>query len=69
MAEFMLKYPDATSDQQKQFKTYVKAQYGKKGGKLRSISEQMLLDNQKIVAKAIEKMNDNTMKIILKALS
>lgn len=42
----------------------------KKGGKVeRSVSEQMLLDNQKIVAKALEKMSDNTMKLILKALS
>lgn len=40
-----------------------------KGGKLRSTSDQMLLDNEKEVAKAIEKMNDNTMKLILKALS
>jgi hypothetical protein len=43
--------------------------YAAKGGKLRSTSDQMLLDNQKLVAKAIEKMNDNTMKLILKALS
>lgn len=69
MAEFILKYPNATSDQQEQYKTYVQAQYAKKGGKLRPLTEQMLLNNQKIVAKAIEKMNDNTMKLILKALS
>lgn len=69
MAEFMLKYPNATLDQQDQYKTYVQAQYAKKGGKLRPITEQMLLNNQKIIAKAIEKMNDNTMKLILKALS
>lgn len=43
--------------------------YAKKGTKLRSTTEQMLLDNNKIVAKAIEKLNDNTMKLILKALS
>jgi hypothetical protein len=41
----------------------------KQGGKLRSTSDQMLIDNQKHVAKAIEKLNDNTMKLILKALS
>jgi hypothetical protein len=29
----------------------------------------LLLDNQKIVAKAISKLNDNTMKLILKAMS
>ena len=49
------------------------AMYGtasaKKGTKLRSVSEQMLLDNNKLVAKAIEKLNDNTTKLILKALS
>ena len=49
------------------------AMYGtpsaKKGTKLRSTTEQMLLDNNKIVAKAIEKLNDNTTKLILKALS
>lgn len=41
----------------------------KKGTKLRSTTEQMLLDNNKIVAKAISKLNDNTMKLILKAMS
>lgn len=41
----------------------------KKGTKLRSFTEQMLLDNNKIVAKAISKLNDNTMKLILKAMS
>ena len=41
----------------------------KKGTKLRSITEQMLLDNNKIVAKAISKLSDNTMKLILKAMS
>lgn len=41
----------------------------KKGTKLRSTTEQMLLDNNKFVARAIEKLNDNTMKLILKALS
>ena len=49
------------------------AMYGtasaKKGTKLRSVSEQMILDNNKLVAKAIEKLNDNTTKLILKALS
>ena len=49
------------------------AMYGttsaKKGAKLRSVSEQMLLDNNKLVARAIEKLNDNTTKLILKALS
>jgi hypothetical protein len=49
------------------------AMYGttsaKKGAKLRSVSEQILLDNNKLVAKAIEKLNDNTTKLILKALS
>lgn len=43
--------------------------FAKKGTKLRPISEQMLIDNQKLVAKAIEKLNDNTIKLILKALS
>lgn len=43
--------------------------YAKKGTKLRSTTEQMLLDNNKIVAKAISKLNDNTMKLILKAMS
>lgn len=41
----------------------------KKGTKLRSTTEQILLDNNKIVAKAISKLNDNTMKLILKAMS
>lgn len=41
----------------------------KKGTKLRSTTEQMLLDNNKIVAKAISKLSDNTMKLILKAMS
>ena len=41
----------------------------KKGTKLRSSTEQMLLDNNKIVAKAISKLSDNTMKLILKAMS
>lgn len=41
----------------------------KKGGTLRPTSDQMLIDNGKLVAKAIEKLNDNTMKLILKALS
>ena len=41
----------------------------KKGTKLRSTAEQMLLDNNKIVAKAISKLSDNTMKLILKAMS
>lgn len=41
----------------------------KKGTKLRPFTEQMLLDNNKIVAKAISKLNDNTMKLILKAMS
>lgn len=49
---------------------YQPVRTAKKGGKVeRSVSEQMLLDNQKIVAKALEKMSDNTMKLILKALS
>jgi hypothetical protein len=49
---------------------YTPVRTAKKGGKVeRSVSEQMLLDNQKIVAKALEKMSDNTMKLILKALS
>ena len=43
--------------------------YAKKGAKLRSTTEQMLLDNNKIVAKAISKLSDNTMKLILKAMS
>ena len=43
--------------------------YAKKGTKLRPFTEQMLLDNNKIVAKAISKLNDNTMKLILKAMS
>lgn len=43
--------------------------YGRKGTKLRSTTDMMLLNNQKNVAKAIEKLNDNTMKLILKALS
>jgi hypothetical protein len=43
--------------------------YAKKGTKLRSTTEQMLLDNNKNVAKAISKLNDNTMKLILKAMS
>lgn len=41
----------------------------KKGTKLRSTTEQMFLDNNKIVAKAISKLSDNTMKLILKAMS
>ena len=41
----------------------------KKGTKLRSTTEQMLLDNNKIIAKAISKLSDNTMKLILKAMS
>ena len=41
----------------------------KKGTKLRSTTEQILLDNNKIVAKAISKLSDNTMKLILKAMS
>lgn len=41
----------------------------KKGTKLRSTTEQMLLDNNKNVAKAISKLSDNTMKLILKAMS
>ena len=49
------------------------ARYGtpsaKKGGKMRSTSDQMLLDNNKIVAKAIQNLNDSTMKLLLKALS
>lgn len=48
---------------------YRNALSAKKGGTLRSTSDQMLLDNNKLVAKAIEKLNDNTAKIILKALS
>ena len=43
--------------------------YGKQGTKLRSTSDMMLLNTQKSVARAIEKINDNTMKLILKALS
>ena len=43
--------------------------YGKRGTKLRSTSDMMLLNTQKSVARAIEKINDNTMKLILKALS
>lgn len=43
--------------------------YGKEGTKLRSTTDMALLNNQKLVAKAIEKLNDNTMKLILKALS
>ena len=43
--------------------------YGKQGTKLRSTSDMMLLNTQKSVARAIEKLNDNTMKLILKALS
>lgn len=43
--------------------------YGKKGVRLRSTTDMALLNNQKLVAKAIEKLNDNTMKLILKALS
>lgn len=43
--------------------------YGKRGTKLRSTSDMMLLNTQKSVARAIEKLNDNTMKLILKALS
>lgn len=45
------------------------ALYAKKGTKLRSTSDLLLLDNQKAVNKAIEKLNDNTMKLILKAMS
>jgi hypothetical protein len=41
----------------------------KKGAKLRSTTEQMLIDKQKLVARAVEKINDNTMKILLKAMS
>jgi hypothetical protein len=43
--------------------------YGKRGTKLRSTSDMLLLNTQKSVARAIEKLNDNTMKLILKALS
>ena len=43
--------------------------YGKQGTKLRSTSDMLLLNTQKSVARAIEKLNDNTMKLILKALS
>ena len=43
--------------------------WAKRGGKFRPTKDQLLLDNQKIVAKAIEKINDNTMKLILKAMS
>ena len=68
VAEFLLKNPNSTADQQEKYKTLLSASLAK-GGKLRPTSEQMLLDNQKLVAKAIEKMNDNTMKLILKALS
>ena len=45
------------------------ARYAKRGGTLRSTTEQMLLDNNKNVAKAISKLSDNTMKLILKAMS
>ena len=45
------------------------ARYAKRGGTLRSTPEQMLLDNNKNVAKAISKLSDNTMKLILKAMS
>lgn len=45
------------------------ALFAKNGSKLRSTSDTMLLNNQKAVAKAIEKINDSTMKLILKALS
>lgn len=41
----------------------------KKGAKLRSTTEQILIDKQKLVARAVEKINDNTMKILLKAMS
>ena len=41
----------------------------KKGGTLRPMHEQMLINNQKLVARAVEKINDNTMKILLKLLS
>jgi hypothetical protein len=44
-------------------------QSAKKGAKLRPIHEQMLIDKQKLVARAIEKINENTMKILLKAMS
>lgn len=44
-------------------------QSAKKGAKLRPMHEQMLIDKQKLVARAIEKINDNTMKILLKAMS
>lgn len=43
--------------------------YGKQGTKLRSTSDMLLINTQKSVARAIEKLNDNTMKLILKALS
>lgn len=43
--------------------------YGKRGTKLESTSDIMLLNTQMSVARAIEKLNDNTMKLILKALS
>lgn len=43
--------------------------YGKQGTKLRSTFDMLLLNTQKSVARAIEKLNDNTMKLILKALS
>lgn len=43
--------------------------YGKQGIKLRPTYDMLLLNTQKSVAKAIEKLNDNTMKLILKALS
>lgn len=44
-------------------------QSAKKGAKLRPMHEQMLIDKQKLVARAVEKINDNTMKILLKAMS
>ena len=45
------------------------ARYAKKGGTLRSTTDQMFLDNNKAVVKAISKLSDNTMKLILKAMS
>jgi len=50
-------------------KSQTRAIYAARGSKLRSTTEQMLLDNQKLVAKAIEKLNDSTMKLILKVMS
>ena len=48
---------------------YYIPQFVKRGGRIRPLSHQMLIDRQKMVAKAVQKLSDDTMKLILKALS